>query len=334
MRLVVAGGAGFIGSNFIRYVLQRYEDWHVTNFDKLTYAGNPASLSDLAGDPRYHFVRGDIADAEQVGAVLREEADVLVNFAAESHVDRSILDPALFLRTNVHGTQTLLSAALEAGVSKVVQVSTDEVYGSVPVGESCGEDDPLRPNSPYAASKAAADLLCRAYHVTFDAPVVITRCTNNYGPYQFPEKLIPMVITNALEDRPIPLYGDGQHRRDWIYVDDHCEALVRVILSAAPGSVYNIGTGWDVPNLQIVKSLLSLLGRPETLITFVKDRPGHDRRYSVRTGGIAAELGWRPQTSLEDGLARTVDWYRGSEAWWRSLKAGEYREFARIWYGR
>jgi len=332
--VLITGGAGFIGSNFVKYLLREHPDWEIVNLDKLTYAGNPENLADVAQDPRYRFVRGDIADRELVdGLFAAHRFDLVANLAAESHVARSILDPAPFLETNVRGTQVLLEAAKKYGVERFLQVSTDEVYGSL------GPDDPpfteetnLAPNSPYAASKAAADLLCRAYHRTYGLPVVISRCSNNYGPYQFPEKFIPTVITNALEDKPVPLYGDGMNVRDWIYVEDHCRALDLLLLKGRPGEVYNIGAGEEKTNLELARTLLALLGKPESLITFVKDRPGHDRRYAMSPAKIAAELGWRPQTDFAGGLARTVEWYLANRSWWERVKSGEYREFAARWY--
>lgn len=329
MRILVTGGAGFIGSNFIRYVLRNRSDWHVTNLDKLTYAGNLENLRDVEGDPRYSFVKGNIADRELVDSLLRENRlDVVVNFAAESHVDRSILDPAPFIETNIKGTQVLLEGARRYGVLKFVHVSTDEVYGSLgPADPAFTEESPLRPNSPYAASKAAADMMARAYYKTYGLPAIVTRCCNNYGPYQFPEKLIPLMITNALEDRPLPVYGDGQNIRDWIHVEDHCRALELVIQAGKPGEVYNIGASCEMTNLDVVRAILRILGKLESLITFVPDRLGHDRRYAIDATKISREFGWKPQYKLLDALPGLVRWYQDNETWWRRIKDGQYKEY-------
>lgn len=322
MKLLVTGGAGFIGSNFIHCVIDRYPDWIVINLDKLTYAGNPENLRNVAARfPNYRFVRGDIADPDVVEQVFAAGVDVVVNFAAETHVDRSIANAAPFIRTNVQGTQVLLDAARRHEVTKFVQVSTDEVYGSLgPADPPFTETSPLAPNSPYAASKAAADLLCRAYHRTHGLPVIITRCSNNFGPYQFPEKLIPLAVTNALEDKPVPVYGDGQNVRDWLYAADHCRALELVILNGKPGEIYNIGGGGEMTNLELVRRILSLLGKKEDLIAFVTDRPGHDRRYAINAAKIQQELGWRKEHSFTEVLRRTVIWYTENPGWWRSLR--------------
>ena len=329
--LLVTGGAGFIGSNFVRYARQEHPDWQITNLDKLTYAGNLENLRDIQDRPGYRFVKGDIADRETVDTLLGEGFDVIVNFAAESHVDRSILDASPFIETNVKGTQVLLEGARKHGIQKFVQVSTDEVYGSVDSGH-CTEQSPLSPSSPYSASKTAADLLCRAYFKTHHVPAVVTRCTNNLGPYQFPEKLIPLVITNALEGKPIPVYGDGLNVRDWIYVLDHCRALDVVIQKGRPGEVYNIGGGNEKTNLELIRGLLELLNKPESLIQFVSDRPAHDRRYAVDCTRIARELGWQPAYSFEQALGATVDWYLNNEPWWRSIKSGEYAKYYQKMY--
>lgn len=329
MRVLVTGGAGFIGSNFIRYALRNHPDWYVTNLDKLTYAGNLENLRDIDGSPRYSFIKGDIADRELVDALFRENRfDLVVNFAAESHVDRSILDPAPFIDTNIKGTQVLLEASRQHGISKFVQVSTDEVYGSLGLADPpFTEETPLRPNSPYAASKAAADMMVRAYYKTYGVPSVVTRCSNNYGPYQFPEKLIPLMITNALEDKPLPVYGDGQNVRDWIHVEDHCRAIDLVIQGGQAGEVYNIGASCEMKNLDVVRAVLEVLGKPESLITFVPDRPGHDRRYAIDATKISKELGWKPRYRLLDVLPELVCWYQDNEAWWRRIKAGEYKNY-------
>jgi len=332
MKLLVTGGAGFIGSNFIRYIFKQHPGWQVTNLDKLTYAGNLENLKDIQKLPGYRFVRGDIADRAIVNSLLREGYHTIVNFAAESHVDRSILDASPFVDTNFKGTQVLLEGAREHGVTRFLQVSTDEVYGSRDEGYF-SEESPLDPSSPYSASKAAADLICLAYYKTHGLPVMITRCTNNYGPYQFPEKLIPLVISNAAEDKAIPVYGDGQNRRDWIYVEDHCRALEIVMLKGKAGQIYNIAGGQEKPNLELVKLLLKLMDKPGSLITFVKDRPAHDRRYAIDCSKIERELGWKPLYTLEKAMAATVDWYLANEAWWRSIKSGEYEKYYDRMYG-
>ncbi|MCY0869252.1 MAG: dTDP-glucose 4,6-dehydratase [Firmicutes bacterium] len=328
MRLLVTGGAGFIGSNFVRYALETPGDHTVINFDLLTYAGNLANLRDLEGDLRYEFVRGDISDPQQVAVAMERGVDVVVNFAAESHVDRSILDPAAFVRTNVAGTQVLLEAAREHGVSRFVQVSTDEVYGTLgPTDSAFTEQTPLQPNSPYSATKASADLLVRAYRETYGLPVSITRCSNNYGPWQFPEKLIPLMIISALEDAPLPVYGDGLQVRDWLHVRDHCSAVMRVALGGQDGEVYNVGGHNERTNIEIVRSILQALGKPESLIRHVADRPGHDRRYAIDATKIKKELGWQPQYTFAEGLAETIEWYVEHRAWWMAVRSGEYREY-------
>jgi dTDP-glucose 4,6-dehydratase len=326
MKLLVSGGAGFIGSNFIRYIFDRRPDWQVTNLDKLTYAGNLENLKDVDKLPGYNFIKGDIADRALVDGALKADCDCIVNFAAESHVDRSIMDASPFVDTNVRGTQALLEGARAHKVQRFLQVSTDEVYGSREEGHFT-ESSPLDPSSPYSASKAAADLMCMAYYKTHGLPVMVTRCTNNYGPFQFPEKLIPLAITNLLEDRPVPVYGDGLNRRDWIYVEDHCRALEAVILKGEPGQVYNIAGGQEKANLEIIKMLLGVMGKPEKLITFVRDRPAHDRRYAIDCSKITREIGWQPSFSLGQALRGTVDWYLRNEAWWRNIKSGEYAQY-------
>lgn len=316
--LFVTGGMGFIGSNFVRYWLQRHPKDRIVNYDLLTYAGQPANMADAAGLPNYRFVQGDVSDANAVRRVLDEEAvDTVVHFAAESHVDRSIADPQAFVRTNVLGTGCLLEEARRAGVSRFVHISTDEVYGALGEEGVFTETTPLAPNSPYAASKAGSDLLARAYFETYGFPVIITRCSNNYGPYQYPEKLIPTIITRAMRDEPVPVYGDGLYVRDWLYVEDHCAAIDRVVHQGIPGEVYNIGGRSERTNLDIVRTILAELGKPESLIRFVPDRLGHDRRYAIDPAKIASRLGWKPQVPLEEGLKRTVAWYAANEAWWR-----------------
>ncbi len=326
MKLLVTGGAGFIGSNFIHHVLEEHPQWEVTNLDRLTYAGNLENLKAVQDEPRYHFVKGDIADRELVDSLLSQDFDVIVNFAAESHVDRSILDATPFIETNVKGTQVLLEGAKKYGIQRFIQVSTDEVYGSIDSG-SFTEESPLFPNSPYSASKAAADLLCRAYFKTYHLPVIITRSSNNFGPLQFPEKLVPLVITNSLENRTVPVYGDGLNVRDWIFVKDNCHAIGMVLQKGKPGEIYNIGSGNEKTNLELVKKILELLGKPQSLIHFVTDRPGHDRRYALDITKITRELGWKPVYSFEEALSATVDWYLENEVWWRQIKSGEYLKY-------
>lgn len=327
MRVLITGGAGFIGSNFIRYLLEKYIDCQVINLDLLTYAGNLDNLSDIKDDPRYIFVRGNIADYNCVKGIISQGVDAIVNFAAESHVDRSIEDSGVFIRTNVQGTRVLLDAARRNGVEKFLQVSTDEVYGSLGASGYFKEETPLDPSSPYSASKAAADLLVRAYHRTYGLPVNITRCSNNYGPYQFPEKLIPLMISNALEDKPLPVYGDGLNVRDWLHVWDHCVALDLVLHKGEPGEVYNIGGNNEWTNIDIVRQILLELGKPDSLITFVKDRPGHDRRYAIDASKIKNELGWQPKVDFVQGLRETIDWYCTNREWWEKIKTGEYQQY-------
>jgi len=324
VRLVVTGGAGFIGSNFVRFMLRRYDDLEVVNLDKLTYAGNLENLRDVEDDARHTFVKGDICDAATVRAAL-EGADAVVNFAAETHVDRSISGPQDFIRTDVLGTHTLLEAVRELGVARYVQISTDEVYGSTETGSFTEESD-LAPSSPYSASKAGADLLVLAYHRTYAAPVLITRSSNNYGPWQYPEKIIPLFITNAIDEQALPVYGDGLNVRDWLHVDDNCAGIDTVLRKGALGEVYNIGGGNEVENLAVTRGILELLGRSPELIRFVTDRPGHDRRYSIDCSKLQA-LGWHPETPFESGLESTVSWYRDNPDWWRTIKSGEWRAY-------
>jgi dTDP-glucose 4,6-dehydratase len=326
VKLLVTGGAGFIGSNFIRYIRKEHPDWEITNLDKLTYAGNLENLKDIEDDPGYRFVKGDITDRELIGNTIRDGFDAIINFAAESHVDRSILDASPFIGTNIKGTQILLEGARQYKVGSFVQVSTDEVYGSTEKGKFT-EKSPLAPNSPYSASKTAADLLCHAYWKSYQLPVMITRCSNNLGPFQFPEKLIPLAITNVLENKPIPVYGDGLNVRDWIYVEDHCRALDTVLRKGKPGEVYNIAANEEKTNLELIHRLLDIMGKSRELITFVTDRPGHDRRYALEITKISTELGWKPIYSFEKALSATVDWYINNEAWWRKIKSGEYTKY-------
>jgi dTDP-glucose 4,6-dehydratase len=330
--VLVTGGAGFIGSNFIRHLLAD-PDVAVVNFDCLTYAGNLANLADVADHPRYTFVKGDIADPEQVRAAMARGVTDVINFAAESHVDRSIHDSGPFVRTNVTGTQVLLDAARHFGVRRYVQVSTDEVYGSLGPTGLFREDTPLHPNSPYSASKAAADLLVGAYHHTFGLPTIITRCSNNYGPYQFPEKLIPLFVSNLLNDEPVPVYGDGQQVRDWIHVTDHCRGVEAAWRYGRPGEVYNFGGRCEKTNLELTRTLLRLLGKPESLIRYVKDRPGHDRRYAIDCTKAERELGWQPRVRFEDGLRDTIEWYRHNAAWVAAIRNQEYRNYYQKQYG-
>lgn len=332
-RLVVTGAAGFIGSNFVRRALQTEPTWEIVAFDALTYAGNLQNLSGLESSGRFRFVRGDICDEQAVREVVDDGAWAVVNFAAESHVDRSIHGAAEFVRTNVLGTQTLLERSRHAGIERFVQISTDEVYGSLGPTGRFSEHSPLQPRSPYSASKASADLLALAYHETYGLPVMITRCSNNYGPYQFPEKVIPLFVTNLLEGRQVPLYGDGLNVRDWIHVQDHCDAIRRVLHAGRPGEVYNIGGDTELTNLALTHAILGELGKDEAMIRPVKDRLGHDRRYAVDAGKIRSELGWTPTVPFAAGLSETVTWYRENEPWWRAIKSGEYRKFYELNYG-
>ena len=327
MKVLITGGAGFIGSTFVRYMLREHPGWEVTNMDKLTYAGNLENLGDIHNEPRHRFIKGDIADGGAIDELLREGFEVIVNFAAESHVDRSIIDSSPFIETNIKGTHVLLEGARRYKVGRFIQVSTDEIYGSLGAEGKFTEDSPMLPNSPYAASKAAADLLCHAYWRTYTLPVIITRCSNNFGPSQFPEKLVPLVITNALEDKEIPVYGDGLNVRDWIYVEDHCRALDLIIQRGKPGETYNIGANNEKTNLELVERILNVMGKPRSLIRFVADRPGHDRRYALATAKIEQELGWNTTISFEEAIAKTIQWYIENEAWWRRIKSGEYLKY-------
>lgn len=319
VRLLVTGGLGFIGSNFIRQMLEEHPDDSIVNLDKVTYAGNPENLKDLAGDPRYTFIRGDICDPDVVGSVFREHRiDAVVHFAAESHVDRSIHDASVFVRTNVLGTHVLLEGALSHGVARFVHVSTDEVYGSIRSG-SFRETDNLNPSSPYSASKAASDLLARSYYITHDLPVIVTRCTNNFGPYQYPEKLIPLFTTNLLDGKKVPVYGTGKNVRDWIYVLDHCRAIDFVLRHGEPGEIYNIGGDNEKSNLEITEGILRVLGKDESMIEYVRDRPGHDWRYSLDSSKLRT-MGWKPEFDFGTALQATVEWYVENTWWWRPLK--------------
>jgi dTDP-glucose 4,6-dehydratase len=330
MKLLVTGGAGFIGSNFIRYILGKHRGCAVVNLDKLTYAGNLDNLRDVESDPRYRFVKGDITDEGLVDTLVREGIDTIINFAAETHVDRAIGHAGDFIRTDVDGAFVLLESARKHGVKKFVQISTDEVYGSIERG-SFRETDPLMPRNPYAASKAGADRLAYSYWATYRLPVIITRASNNFGPYQYPEKVIPLFVTNALRDIPLPLYGDGMNVRDWLFVLDHCEAIEFLLRKGADGEVYNIGGGNEMPNIELTNFILDYLQKPRTLIKPVKDRQGHDRRYSLDCSRLR-QLGWRPRTKFKKALRETIDWYMRNEWWWEKLKSGAYWESYRKQY--
>jgi dTDP-glucose 4,6-dehydratase len=327
MKALVTGGAGFIGSNLIRLLLAEAPDLEITNLDKLTYAGNLENLADVADGPRYYFVHADVADAAAVERVFANGFDAVLHLAAETHVDRSLEDASPFLRTNVFGTQVLLEAARRHGVARLVHISTDEVYGSAPPDRSFDENVPLAPSSPYAASKAAADLLVASYVHAFSLPAIVLRCTNNFGPYQFPEKLIPLMIANALENRPLPVYGDGLQVRDWIHVDDYCRAILVALRNGRVGEIYNVSAGQPRTNLEVVRTLLGLVGKPESLITFVEDRPVHDRRYALDSTKFRNELGWEPRRGFEEGLAATVEWNRSNAAWLDRCRSGAYRDY-------
>ena len=335
--IIVTGGAGFIGSNFIFYMLEKHPACRIVCLDKLTYAGNLSTLEPVMKDPNFRFVLADICDRESVRGVFAEEKpDYVVNFAAESHVDRSIENPELFLRTNILGTQTLMDACRTFGILRYHQVSTDEVYGDLPLDRPdlfFTEETPIRASSPYSASKAGADLLVQAYHRTYGLPVTISRCSNNYGPYHFPEKLIPLMIANALEDRPLPVYGKGENVRDWLYVEDHCRAIDLILHKGRDGEVYNVGGHNEMRNLDIVRLICRELGKPESLIEFVRDRKGHDRRYAIDPSKISRELGWVPEVSFREGLRKTIRWYLDNRNWWETIISGEYRNYYEHTYG-
>ncbi len=334
MNVLVTGGSGFIGANLVRLLLAERPGWRIVNLDKLTYAGNPENLADLAENPRYRFVRADICNGELVADLFRtERIDGVMHLAAESHVDRSILAPSVFIETNVRGSQVLLEAAREFGVKRFLHVSTDEVYGSLGPTGLFTEETPVAPSSPYSASKAASDLLALAYAHTFRVPVVVTRCSNNYGPYQFPEKLIPLMIANAVRDLPLPVYGDGMNVRDWIHVEDHCRGLLAAFEDGKDGEVYNFGASSERHNIHIVKQVLDLVGKPHSLVQYVKDRPGHDRRYAIDSRKAQAKLGWAPRRRFEDALAETVRWYVERRAWWERIISGEYLRYYEKQYG-
>ena len=331
MKLLVTGGAGFIGANFIFHMLKEHPDYEIVCLDALTYAGNMETLEPAADNPKFTFVKADVADRDAVFEIFaKEKPDVVVNFAAESHVDRSIEDPGVFLRTNILGTQVLMDACNEFGISRFHQVGTDEVYGDLPLDRPdlfFTEETPITASSPYSASKASADLLAMAYHRTYGLPVTISRCSNNYGPYQFPEKLIPLMIANALADKELPVYGTGENVRDWLYVEDHCRAIDMILHDGKVGEVYNIGGHNEKSNLEVVKIILEKLGKPESLIRFVTDRKGHDQRYAIDPAKIHSALGWLPETKFEDGIRRTIDWYLDNKPWWENIISGEYRDY-------
>ena len=331
VNVLVTGGAGFIGSNFLKYMVDKYPEYNFTNLDALTYCGNLENLIDIENNENYNFIKGDIRDKELVNDLVKD-SDYVVNFAAESHVDRSIQDPEIFIKSNVLGTQVLLNAAKEYGVEKYLQISTDEVYGTLGKTGYFTETTPLQPNSPYSASKASADLVVRAYHETFDLPVNITRCSNNYGPYQFPEKLIPLMISNALENKKLPVYGDGKNIRDWLHVHDHCTAIDLVLHEGKLGELYNIGGNNEKQNIEIVKLIIKELNKDESLIEFVDDRLGHDRRYAIDSTKIQEELGWKPKYTFETGIHETIQWYLDNQDWMNQVKSGEYQEYYRKMY--
>jgi dTDP-glucose 4,6-dehydratase len=328
MKLLVTGGAGFIGSAFVRMLLGGKTATRLINFDKLTYAGNLENLVSVADDPRYRFVHGDIGDAKLVNQIVEEERpDAIVHFAAESHVDRSILSPEPVFETNLRGTFTLLEAARTHQTKRFLHISTDEVYGSIDAPHEADENYPLKASSPYSASKAGSDLLALSYFVTYKLPVLVTRASNNYGPYQFPEKLIPLMVSNAMADQALPIYGDGMQIRDWLYVDDHCRAILAVIERGREGEIYNIGGSRALPNLEVVQRILDAAGKPYTLMQTVKDRPGHDRRYALSSEKVMRETGWKPEQPFEAGLAKTIAWYRANPAWVAHVKSGEYQRY-------
>lgn len=333
MKLLVTGGAGFIGSNFVRYMVNKYPQYQIINLDLLTYAGNLENLKDIEDKSNYKFVKGDIADREFINGLFEEEKfDYVLNFAAESHVDRSITNPEIFVQTNIQGTLALLDAAKSIGVKKYLQVSTDEVYGTLGETGLFTEETPLAANSPYSASKAGADLLVRSYNETFGLPVNITRCSNNYGPFHFPEKLIPLMIINALNDKELPVYGDGLNVRDWLHVEDHCQAIDLVLHKGRDGEVYNVGGNNERTNIDIVKTILAQLDKPESLIKYVKDRPGHDRRYAIDATKLRTELGWAPKYNFDTGIEQTIKWYLDNKEWWENIISGEYQDYFKSQY--
>jgi len=334
MKLLITGGCGFIGTNFVRLMLAKHPDWSIVNLDKLTYAGNRLNLMDLEqNEERYNFIQGDICDRDLVMDILADQSiDAVVNFAAESHVDRSINDPSPFVTTNVVGAQNLMECARQRNIGRFVHVSTDEVYGTLGETGKFTESTPLAPNSPYSSSKAGADLMARAYFETYGFPILVTRCSNNYGPYQFPEKLIPLMFLNAKADKPLPVYGDGMNVRDWIYVDDHCLGVELTLTKGREGQAYNFGGDAEEANITVIKTLLSILGKPESLITYVTDRPGHDKRYAMDFSLAQKELGFAPTLNFADGLKKTLDWYEANTEWLEQVQNGEYRTFMDSWY--
>ncbi|PIP26207.1 MAG: dTDP-glucose 4,6-dehydratase [Candidatus Moranbacteria bacterium CG23_combo_of_CG06-09_8_20_14_all_40_16] len=332
MKLLITGGAGFMGSNFIKYIFKKHPKWQVVNLDKLTYAGNLANLTEVAQNPNYEFVRGDIANAEDVAKAIGNGVDKIINYAAETHVDRSILEPDAFIRTDIFGTYTLLEAVKKYNVAQYIQISTDEVFGSVQNG-SFTEESPFAPNSPYAASKAGADLLCRAYFKTYNLPIIVTHSCNFYGPNQYPEKLIPLFVTNLLENKKVPVYGQGQQIREWIFTEDYCAAIEAIMEKGRAGEVYNIGTGFEKTNLETTRFILQEMGLGGAMIEYVKDRPGHDLRYAINSQKLRG-LGWEPNIDWADGLRRTISWYKKNEDWWQSLKDGAYLEYYKKQYGK
>ena len=331
MKILITGGAGFIGSNFIRHILANRKEYSVVNLDKLTYAGNLTNLASVADDPRYRFVKGDVCDTAAVQAAM-QGCDSVVHFAAESHVDRSIYEPSAAIDTNVVGTFVILQVARKLGIKRFVHISTDEVYGDILPGIFADEDSPLQPSSPYSASKAGSDLLVRSYVRTYDFPALVTRSSNNYGPYQFPEKFLPLMITNAVDGKPLPIYGDGRQQRDWLHVEDNCRGVLAVLENGRVGEVYNIGGSDILENLTLAQRLLRLLGKPETLLSYVKDRPGHDRRYALSCNKMERELGWKPSITLDEGLRETVEWYKANNDWIEKIRAGEYRSYYEKYY--
>lgn len=330
MRILVTGGCGFIGSNFIRHILNRYPDYEVINIDALTYAGNPVNLRDIENNTRYSFVKGKIEDRELVRGLIKD-VDYVVHFAAESHVDRSIVDVSPFIKTNIVGTTIILDAIRDSSVKRYVHISTDEVYGSLGEDGRFTEETPLRPNSPYAASKASADLLVRAYYETYRIPAIIVRPSNNYGPYQFPEKFIPLMITNLIKDRPIPIYGEGRNIRDWLFVEDNCKAIDLILHKGKVGEAYNVGGNSEMRNIDLARAVIKIMDKKDEMITFVKDRPGHDFRYALDISKVEMELGWRPETDIMEGLRKTICWYMDNEWWWGPLKERLERESKGFW---
>lgn len=327
---LITGGAGFIGSNYIRYIFEKYPKDKIICIDKLTYAGNYDNISEFETDNRFYFERADICDRDAIYKTVKQYApDCIINFAAESHVDRSIENPELFLKTNIFGTSVLLDAVNNFGIKRFHQISTDEVYGDLPIDRpelKFGESSPIKPSSPYSSSKAAADMLCLAYYRTYKTPVTVSRCSNNYGPYQFPEKLIPLMICNARDNKPLPVYGDGKNVRDWIYVCDHCCAVDAIVRSGKIGEIYNIGGDSEKSNIEVVKTILKSLSKPNSLITYVKDRPGHDRRYAINAEKLKDELGWKPDTDFSEGIKQTIKWYCDNTEWVKKIQTGEYKK--------